>query len=105
MPAKKKTTDPFLGDDAQSKRKSKKTQDEDDFPFGYEDDGFEYEDLAGDGELPPMPEDLSQLIAIVQEYAMSEAENALWRAYAAVEESPDLETAKKRIRALLKKLT
>lgn len=70
-----------------------------------EEEDFEYEDLRDNGDFPPLPEDLYSIVSIIEEYAMSEAENALWRAYAAVEDSADIETAKKRIRALIRKLS
>ena len=108
--ANKKKTDPFILDEEPVKKKKGKQnaeEDEDeDFPFSHDEDedDFEYEDLRDNGDLPPLPEDLYNVIGIIEEYALSEAENALWRAYAAVEDSPDLETAKKKIRALIKKL-
>ena len=107
--ANKKKTDPFfLDEEPVKKRKTGKdaaADEDEEFPFSHEDDDdFEYEDLRDNGDLPPLPEDLYSVIGIIEEYALSEAENALWRAYAAVEDSADLETAKKKIRALIKKL-
>ena len=110
--AGKKKNDPFYLDEEPIVNKKKKTpqnaekpkDDEEEYPFENGDDDFEYEDLMGDEEFPGLPEDLYNLIGIIEEYALSESENALWRAYAAVEDSPDLETAKKKIRALIRKL-
>ena len=115
MAARKKRNDPFDTEEivtSPKKGKKKPADDDDDLPFGApEDDDFEYEDLReqggdmdDDGEMPEFPEGFFSIVSVIEEYAVSEAENALWRAYAAVEDSPDIETAKKRIRQLIKKL-